>query len=247
MGTDRFGVLLGNSRLRYGRFEGLLVSGSGALDWEAFVAEDAGGLLELLGDGQAEVVVGSVRDDRLEDLGRRLDGFTLLVAGRDFEIPIENHYENPGEAGTDRLLNALAVRVRWPGEAVIVVDFGTALSISVVSEAGEFLGGPIGVGERTALRGLENSTPQLPGVGDGPELPLIARGTEQAIRAGVRCQVRSGVLGLIEGIRSELGSRARVVATGGEAGLVAVGSEFFDSIEPDLTLEGLAAAAAAGL
>ena len=245
MGTDRFGVLLGNSRLRYGRFEGLLVSDRGALDWEAFVAEDAGGLLELLGDGQSEVVVGSVRDDRLEDLGRRLDGFTLLVAGRDFEIPIENHYENPGEAGTDRLLNALAVRVRWPGEAVIVVDFGTALSISVVSEAGEFLGGPIGVGERTALRGLEISTPQLPGVGDGSELPLIARGTEQAIR--VRGQGRSGVLGLIEGVRSELGSRARVVATGGEAGLVAVGSELFDSIEPDLTLEGLAAAAAAGL
>ena len=247
MGTDRFGVLLGNSRLRYGRFAGRLVSGSGALDWEAFTAEDGGGLLELLGDGRTEVVVGSVRDDRLEDLGRRLDGFTLLVAGRDFEIPIENQYENPVEVGTDRLLNALAARLRWPGEVVIVVDFGTALSISVVSEAGEFLGGPIGVGERTALRGLEKSTPQLPGVGDGPELPLIARGTEQAIRAGVRCQIRSGVLGLIEGVRAELASRARVIATGGEAGLVAASSDLFDSIEPDLTLEGLAAAAAAGL
>lgn len=247
MGVGRLGILLGNSRLRYGRIEGLLVSDSAALGYGAFESICCRRWLEdFLGDGRAEVLVGSVRDDRLEGLMNQLEACrveAVLVAGRDFEIPIENLYENPREVGTDRLLNALAARLRWPGEAVIVVDFGTALSISVVSEAGEFLGGPIGVGEGTALRGLEIATPQLPAAGDGPDLPLIARDTEQAIRSGVRYQVRSGALGLIKGIQSELGCRARVVATGGEAGLVADGSDLFDSIEPDLTLEGLAAAA----
>lgn len=256
MGASRSGILLGNSRMRYGHFEGILVNDSKALAYEEF--ETVGNqerFEDFFGEGKAEVVVGSVCDDRLAELRKQFEMVTgtnpaepgrFLEAGRDFEIPIENLYENPGEAGVDRLLNALAASTRWPAEAVIVADFGTALSFSVVSTRGEFLGGPIGAGVRTALCGLSAATPGLPELEDGSATPLIARSTAQALRAGILGQARSGVSGLVRGIQAELGANARVVATGGEAELVASGLDLFDSIEPELTLEGLAIAAETG-
>lgn len=250
MGAGRIGVLLGNSRLRCGRFDGFVVSDTAALEYESVesLASERGSH-ELFTDETAELFVGSVRDDRLSVLNALFDDNRVeaaLVAGRDFDIPIENHYDDPGEAGVDRLLNALAARTRWPGEAVIVVDFGTALSFSVVSAAGEFLGGPIAAGMRTTLLGLASATPRLPELEEGPEVPLIARSTAQALRAGILAQARSGVSGLVRGIMAELGGSARVVATGGEAQTIASCLDVFDSIEPVLTLEGLAVAAETG-
>jgi type III pantothenate kinase len=75
---------------------------------------------------------------------------------------------------------------------------------------------------------------------------LIARSTVQALRAGVLGQVRGGVDRLVQGIRQELGGDTRVVATGGEAEWVASGLDLFDTIVPELTLEGLAIAAETG-
>lgn len=250
MSASRFGFLLGNSTLRYGSFDGPGVGAGGVISWAELEREGAEGeaLSRIFGPGwrSGELVAGSVRDDRLAMLAGWLEMPALLVAGRDFEIPIENHYEDPAEAGVDRLLNALAGRTRWPGEALVVVDFGTALSFSVVSARGEFLGGPIGVGVGAALRGLETSTPNLPGLQDGPAVPLIARSTSQALRSGILGQARLGVQGLVQGILDELGGNARVIATGGEAELVAAESGLFDCIEPGLTLEGLAIAAETG-
>ncbi len=249
MGAGRSGILLGNSRLCCGHFEGCRVLDSRAIAYEEI--ESPGNqewLVDFLGSAEVEVVVGSVCVERLGLLhSADPDGSSrLLEAGRDFEIPVENHYENPGEVGVDRLLNALAAGTRWPGQEVVVVDFGTAMSISVVSARGEFLGGPIGAGVGTILRGLASATPRLPGLEDGPETPLIARSTVQALRAGVLGQVRGGVDRLVQGIRQELGGDTRVVATGGEAEWVASGLDLFDTIVPELTLEGLAIAAETG-
>ena len=249
MGSGRAGILLGNSRLRCGQLEGCRVLESRALAYEEL--ESPAGqewFADFLGGAEVEIVVGSVCDERLGLLDSRgSDRSTrLLQAGRDFEIPVENRYENPREVGVDRLLNALAAGARWPGEAVIVVDFGTAMSISVVSAEGEFLGGPIGAGVGTILRGLASATPHLPGLEAGPGAALIARSTSEALRAGVLGQVRGGAGSLVEGIRLELGGAARVVATGGEAEWVAEGLELFEAIVPELTLEGLAIAAETG-
>ena len=250
MSASRLGFLLGNSTLRYGSFDGSSVGAGGVLSWEELEREGAEGeaFSRIFGPGRSpgELVAGSVRVDRLAVVEGWLEMPALLVAGREFEIPIDNHYEDPAEAGVDRLLNAVAARTRWPGEALVVVDFGTALSFSVVSARGEFLGGPVGAGVGAALRGLEISTPNLPGLQEGPAVPLIARSTSQALRAGILGQARFGVQGLVQGILAELGGNARVVATGGEAELVAAGSGLFDCIEPGLTLEGLAIAAETG-
>lgn len=249
MGSGRSGILLGNSRLRCGHFEGRRVLQSRALAYEELESPaNQEWFDDFLGGAEVEIVVGSVCDEHLgliRSAGR--DGSArLLEAGRDFEIPVENRYENPREVGVDRLLNALAASARWPGEAVIVVDFGTAMSISVVSAGGEFLGGPIGAGVGTILRGLASATPHLPGLEAGPGTPLIARSTAQALRAGVLGQVRGGADTLVKGIRQELGGDTRVVATGGEAEWVADGLELFEAIVPELTLEGLAIAAETG-
>ncbi len=249
MGSARSGILLGNSQLRCGRFDGCRVTESRAHGYEEI--ESSGNqewLADFLGGTELEVVVGSVCDERLALLHSAGADWSarLLEAGRDFEIPVENRYEDPGEVGIDRLLNTLAAGTRWPGEAVVVVDFGTAISISVVSAGGEFLGGPIGAGVGTILVGLGSATPRLPGLEAGPAVPLIAKSTAQALRAGVLGQVRGGVERLVQGIRQELGGDTRVVATGGEAEWVSSELDLFDTLVPELTLEGLAIAAETG-
>jgi type III pantothenate kinase len=134
---------------------------------------------------------------------------------------------------------ALAARERSPGSGAIVVDFGTALSISVVSPDGAFTGGLIAAGGGAILRGLEASTPRL------PKVPLAAPGrfraeeTVSALQAGVYWEVVGGVRAMLQGLRGELPGRPRILATGGEASLFAAAIPEIDAVEPDLVLEGL--------
>jgi type III pantothenate kinase len=242
------GLLVGNTRLRYGFFRHREVVESGALEWAAVVAKDSRPLERLLARAAPqEVVVGSVRDDRLEELESALPPGCppIRVAGRDFSVPVENHYERPSEAGVDRLLNALAARTLWPGCSVIVLDFGTALSVSALSPRGAFLGGLIGVGLGGALATLRSFTPRLPAAEVSPPGRFLGRNTRDALGAGLYWQLAGGAQRILDGLRGELPPPVRVVATGGDAELLASGVDGIDRIDPDLTLRGLLLAALA--
>jgi type III pantothenate kinase len=236
-------AILGNTTLRHALMEGEEVVERGVVS-----IPEAGIPLPLVGEprgGAPEaVVIGSVNPPRLGELLAALarPGRPALVAGRDFPIPIQNRYRNPAEAGADRLLNALGASRLWPGQGAVVIDFGTALSVSVVSPAGEFLGGPIAAGVAAASAGLSLRTAQLPRVSPRSRPRLLADSTEAALQAGIYWQIAAGAARILEELAAELPFPFHAVATGGDAALFAPAVPRIERVDQDLAFRGLAVA-----
>jgi type III pantothenate kinase len=236
------GLLFGNSSLRYGVFDAAAIRASGRIPWPA-LSDRGGELREVAREhGVRELVGGSVRDDFLPRVIPWLPAELppITFARRDFPLPIENRYEKPDEAGTDRLLNAIAARERTPGSASLTVDFGTAISLTVVSAEGAFLGGLIAAGSDVLSSGLRASTPRLPTAEPRRHEQFIQRSTRNALESGFYWEIVAGVKAMIHGVRGELlPSPCRVLATGGGAEVFAPAIAELEEEVPTLTLEGL--------
>ena len=151
---------------------------------------------------------------------------------------INVNYTTPAQIGADRLCNAYAGYNHYGGPLVIV-DFGTAVTLDVVDAAGVYLGGIIVPGPRAAASILHRRTAQLPQVSLKFPDSLIGIDTDHAIRSGLTWGTVDMVDGLIERIRLELGVEAGVVATGGLVEPFASRSRHFQRVHPDLVLEGV--------
>ena len=201
-------------------------------------------LFNLTGIKPAEIdrtVIGTVVPAALYHL-RRLcrDYFEAepLIARSDLDWGFDIRVDNPEDVGADRLLNALAA-YRHFRAALIVIDFGTATTFDVVGEDGAYLGGAIAPGINLSIEALHQAAARLPRIGIGRPQAVIGTGTVAAMQSGIYW----GYIGLIEGlvtrIRREIETPAKIVATGGLAPLFSEGTEIFDRIDPDLTLDGL--------
>ncbi|MBT9149587.1 MAG: Type III pantothenate kinase [Dehalococcoidia bacterium] len=147
--------------------------------------------------------------------------------------------DNPREVGADRIANAVAGYHLYGGP-LIIVDLGTATTFDVVSEKGDYLGGAIAPGIKIATEALFQRTAKLPRVDLVRPKHVIGRDTVSAMQSGIIF----GYVGLIEGlvsrIRQELGGKkARVIATGGYAELLARETKVIEIVDPHLTLVGL--------
>ena len=159
-------------------------------------------------------------------------------------LPVE--IDRPGEAGADRLANALAARIEFGGPA-IVVDFGTSTNFDVVSAEGAYLGGAIAPGLGLSLEALVGYASKLPRIELRRPPSAIGSNTVHAMQSGMVLGYIGLVSGLLTALRSELaerspaGSRVTVIATGGYTHEPWLGEiQGIDAIEPDLTLRGIA-------
>lgn len=186
-------------------------------------------------------IIGTVVPAALYDL-RRLCRVWLnvepLVAQPGLDWGIEAAVDNPEEVGADRRLNALAAK-HFYGGPLIIVDFGTATNFDVVNAEGQFCGGAIAPGANLSMDALHRAAARLPRMSIGRPSVAIGRNTMAAMRSGIFW----GYVGLVEGIvariAAELGGKPKVIATGGLAPLFAEGTDLFDVMAPDLTLDGL--------
>jgi type III pantothenate kinase len=119
------------------------------------------------------------------------------------------------------------------------VDFGTATTFDVVDKDGGYLGGVIAPGINLSIEALHQAAARLPRIGIGRPQAVIGRGTVAAMQSGVYWGYVGLVEGLITRIKAEYGGPLRVVATGGLAPLFSEGTTMIETIEPDLTLDGL--------
>ena len=146
--------------------------------------------------------------------------------------------DNPREVGSDRVVDAVAAQHLY-GKPLIIVDLGTATTFSVVSREGDYLGGAIAPGIVIATEALYTRTAALPRIRLSRPEQAIGRNTVAAMHSGVIF----GHVGLIEGmirrIEQELGSKAKVIATGGQAYFLAREIPIIEIVNPDLTLIGL--------
>lgn len=147
-------------------------------------------------------------------------GRESLVVGRDMAVPLGNKYKDPDQVGQDRLIGAFATQQLY-GQPAVIVDFGTAITLDVLSTAGNYEGGVIVPGIRLSLESLHSKTALLPQV-EGVRRPrrIIGKTTEQSILSGLVYGYGEMCRGLIKRIAADLGVQPQVVVTGGYAQLM---------------------------
>lgn len=152
-------------------------------------------------------------------------------------------YPQPAQIGADRLANAAGVLTRH-GAPAIVVDFGTAVTFDVISNQPAYCGGVIAPGLGAMSGYLPQKTALLPTIELEEPASAIGKSTTHAMQAGAVFGYRGLVREIIGRIRAELAGNVRVIATGGDAALIARGVPEIDVVDPDITLDGLRQVAA---
>lgn len=146
--------------------------------------------------------------------------------------------DNPAEVGADRIVNGVAAFHVYGGPC-IVVDFGTAITFDAISAKGEYLGGVIAPGLGIAAEALFSRAAKLPRVEFKDPGKVIGTNTVTHMQAGLYYGAVDMVDGMLARMKKELGENAKVVATGGQARLVAKGSKYIEHTDEFLTLTGL--------
>jgi type III pantothenate kinase len=144
----------------------------------------------------------------------------------------------PETIGADRLANSVALKSKY-GSPGIAIDFGTAVTFSVLSPDGNFIGGAIAPGMAAMTGYLATRTAQLPLVDLSEPSTAIGATTAEAILSGAVIGHRGMSREILRDILSELGGQPKVVATGGGAEFGAKGISEINRVDPDLTLEGV--------
>ena len=152
-------------------------------------------------------------------------------------------YPEPSQIGADRLANAAGVLSRH-GAPAIVVDFGTAVTFDVISDQPAYCGGVIAPGLGAMSGYLPQKTALLKAIELIEPPSAIGKSTTHAMQSGAVFGYRGLVREIIARVRQELSGTVKVVATGGDAALIARGVAEIDAVDPDLTLDGLRQVAA---
>src|SRR6202790_49805 len=146
--------------------------------------------------------------------------------------------DNPQEVGADRIVNGVAAFHLYGGPC-IVVDFGTAITFDVISAKGEYLGGVIAPGLGISSEALFARAARLPRVEIKDPGKVIGTNTVTHMQAGLYYGAVDMVDGMLTRMKAGRGGEVKVVATGGQARLVAKGSKQIQDTDEFLTLTGL--------
>lgn len=162
-------------------------------------------------------IISTTRGDG-ESLKTMVEGYVkraLLFSPATTPIPIKNGYLSPQTLGADRLAAAVGAWAMEPGSNVMVVDFGTAITIDYVI-GGEYRGGNISPGVTTRFRALADYTACLPLCEPTEEVLEYGRTTVEAIEQGVMRGIEQEIRGYVEAFSKE-NDKNRIIFTGGDA------------------------------
>lgn len=216
-------------------------------------------VIDRLESESARILLASVTDPVADPLAERLAAVPaaprlvrlVSAAGQGLKVPIVAEVENPAAVGVDRLLTALAASDRTQGDCV-VVDAGTAVTVDFVDRHGIFQGGVIAPGLGAMLRAMHQTTAKLPLLAppgrlvDGhaaaaPRGPL-GKNTSEAMLLGASRAIVGLVHDRLNAYAELAGGYPRIIATGGDAGLLFEHDDLVEHIIPDLLLMGMQAA-----
>jgi type III pantothenate kinase len=176
--------------------------------------------------------------DALLGMARRFFHVEPIIVSHELDLGVPIRYHNPREVGADRLVNAVAAIHKY-GAPAIVVDFGTATTLDVISPLGEYLGGCIMAGVGISAEALFRTAARLPRIELVAPPHVIGRTTVEAMQSGILLGYAGAIDALVERIHKELGCETTVVATGGLAERIAAETRTIQHVDPWLTLEGL--------
>ena len=242
-------IQVGNTRIKIAVFRGEdpLEVVFIAKDDLAGAVEAATRLYESIGaEPDSSVVVASVNkpvSDALVGALRDQLSCDIYAIPDDMPAPIGTCLDAGARPGVDRLLNAAAAYAKL-GQACIVIDAGTCVTVDFVDGEGVFHGGAIAPGVRMQLKAMHEHTAALPAIDFAvPEGLAWGSNTRDAMLRGVYHGTRGLVWRLVERYAEQYGGFPLVVATGGDAAALFSDDELVNQIVPDLVLRGVALAA----
>jgi type III pantothenate kinase len=162
--------------------------------------------------------------------------FIQIEAGSHPAVSVNTDRKN--ELGTDIYCNAVAAFLEFQ-TACIVVDFGTALTVTGIDSNGKIQGVAIAPGLKTALKSLFRNTAQLPEVSLEVPISALGKNTTTAIQSGILYGYEGLVKNLVEKFRNELGSESKVYITGGLSSIIPGLSAIDAKTDINLTLRGI--------
>ena len=166
-------------------------------------------------------IISSVKDQLDHQLLKKYNLFQLTHLT---PVPLLLDYKTPETLGIDRIAAAVAAKIAHPKTNVLIIDMGTCITIDLVNQEGNYLGGSISPGLKMRFEALNHFTGRLPLVKLKKEhLKLTGDSTESSIMSGVHNGVQHEIKGLINDYMAQY-SDLKIVLTGGDA-------ELFD-IEP---------------
>lgn len=177
----------------------------------------------------------------LEEMSKKYFHQTPLFVEPGVKTGMAVLVDNPLEVGADRIVNGVAAFQQYGGP-LIVIDFGTAITFDVISARGEYLGGAIAPGIGISSEALFARAARLPRVEIKDPGKVIGKNTAAHMQSGLYYGTIDMVDGMIGRIRAELGADAaslKVIATGGQSGLISRGSKYIRETDEFLTLNGL--------
>ena len=177
-------------------------------------------------------------DPLLDEMAANYFHLKAMFLGPGTRTGMAIRYDNPLEVGADRIADAVAAYEKYGGPC-IVVDFGTGINFDVVSEKGEYLGGAIAPGIGIAAEALFQRAARLPRVEIREPQKAIGTNTVSSMQSGLFYGAVGAVDGILDRLSAALGGRPKIVATGGQASLIATASKYHPPVDPSLTLEGL--------
>lgn len=203
-----------------------------------------GGFFGFRGHSLAQVdgmIVSSVVPEMtlaLVHMGRDILKLEPMVVDNETDTGVPILYEDPRQVGADRLVNAAAAIDKY-GSPCIVVDFGTATTLDAINEKGEYLGGTIMPGIEVSADALFRAAARLSRVELTVPASPVGRNTVESVQAGIIYGSAGQVDRLVELFKEELGTDAKVIATGGLAEVVLGKCRTVEKWDPLLTLDGL--------
>ena len=171
---------------------------------------------------------------------QKLTGKVPLVVGPGLKTGLNILLENPGQTGADLVVaDVAALREHKP--PLIVIDMGTATTMSVLDKNGAHIGGCIIPGVKIAMDALTDRTALLPGLQLDQPKKAIGRNTIDAMRSGIMLGTACMLDGMVERMEAELGCKTTVIITGGIAKFIAPMCKTPMVYDKDLIIKGLAA------
>ncbi|MDE2807471.1 MAG: type III pantothenate kinase [Gemmatimonadota bacterium] len=194
--------------------------------------------------------VGAVIGSVVAELGaayaeacRGLSSGPVLQASSAWDWGLRIDYDDPARIGVDRLAAAAAAHRATPvGQATVVVDAGTALTVDAIAAEGTFLGGALVPGLRLGLNALSAGTSFLPQVELAATTPLLGKNTTDGLRSGALHGSAALVEGLCARMAAALENPVAIFLTGGDAPMLQPHITALHTCDPDLVLRGLALA-----
>ena len=168
----------------------------------------------------------------------KITGKDSVIVGPGVKTGLSIKVDNPAQLGSDLVVGAVAALAEYP-VPMVVIDFGTATTITVINNKNDLLGGMILPGVRLSLKSLASGTSQLPEIALEPPKKFIGTNTVDCMKSGILYSTAYGIDGFIENIEKELGEKVTIIATGGLAKAIVPLCKNKIIVDDELLLKGL--------